>query len=103
MWRTVEKYKMVSAALALSMAFVLGGWAWAYFTLRDIKDPLVIHWNKLEGITGTGNPNRFKRSSSAGIIRNGRLQEAHSRISLVIVLGVSLIRSRMSPEATVGV
>jgi hypothetical protein len=50
----VGRHTLEVAALVLSFLFVLGGMGWAYAALRDIEQPLIVHFTAAEGITEVG-------------------------------------------------
>ncbi len=51
------RFKAVSSVFLLSFLFVIGGWLWAFFALRNISQPLIIHFNNFLGITQIGGLN----------------------------------------------
>ena len=50
----VSRSRFVSACIGASAALVLGGWFWAFFALKNIDQPLIIHFTNQLGITGIG-------------------------------------------------
>lgn len=55
MIKKIVRYRAVSALSLAAVAFVLGGFLWAYFTLRSVsQSPLILHFDDLEGITSVG-------------------------------------------------
>ncbi len=48
------KHKIPNLVLVVSLTLVLGGWAWSYFDLKTISDPLVIHYSQGVGIDQVG-------------------------------------------------
>jgi hypothetical protein len=54
MFRKFTDHKLVSALCAASLAFVLGGLFWAYFALRGVQSPLILHFSNLAGVTQVG-------------------------------------------------
>ncbi len=52
--RQLVRFRVVSAAFALSFLFVAGGWLWAYIAMRKINQPLILHFNNYVGITQIG-------------------------------------------------
>ena len=59
---------MVSGIFAVSLLFVLGGWLWAYLTLRKIAEPLILHFNSISGITQIGNLRDIANIAVLGLI-----------------------------------
>lgn len=48
------KNRIVSGIFLASFIFVLGGTLWAYFALRGVSGPLILHFNNLAGINQIG-------------------------------------------------
>ena len=48
------KFKVPNIACILSFVFVLGGWIWAYFVLRQPSQPLILHFSDQVGIDQIG-------------------------------------------------
>ncbi len=59
MFKKFFSYRTILIIFLLSAVFVLGGSLWAYFSLRNVGQPLVLHFNDLAGITQIGNPIAF--------------------------------------------
>ena len=53
-WPRLVKNRIVSIPFLISALFVGGGWIWAYFALRKIPQPLVIHFNNYVGVNQIG-------------------------------------------------
>lgn len=57
MWKKISRAKAVSVALVAALGFALGGWLWAYSSLRGAAaagTPLILHFNDISGITAVG-------------------------------------------------
>ncbi len=54
MLNRILRFKLVAGLGLAAILFVAGGWIWAYFTLRRIAQPLILHWNALIGINLVG-------------------------------------------------
>lgn len=50
----ILKFKVASTVFFSSFALVLGGTLWAYFALRSVSGPVIIHFNNLTGINLIG-------------------------------------------------
>lgn len=48
------RYKEIILEFTLSALFVSGGAVWAYFALRGIKEPLILHFSSYTGINQIG-------------------------------------------------
>lgn len=59
MFKKFVRHKTISVIFILSAVFILGGSLWAYFSLRNVGQPLVLHFNDLAGITQIGSPAAF--------------------------------------------
>lgn len=55
MIKKMMQSRVVSAVFLGALAFVVGGWVWAYVALRGITNtPLILHFDDLSGITAVG-------------------------------------------------
>lgn len=55
MLKKIAAYRVVTAMYGASLAFVLGGFLWAFFALRGIgTGPFIIHFDDMLGITQVG-------------------------------------------------
>lgn len=55
MIKKIARYRFVSLMSLASFALVLGGFFWAFGALRNVGDqPLILHFNDLNGITSVG-------------------------------------------------
>ena len=55
MIKKIVRYRVVAALSFASIAFVVGGFLWAYFALRSSgAGPYILHFNDMEGITSVG-------------------------------------------------
>jgi hypothetical protein len=63
MMQRIRKFRFISSIFLTSLIFIFGGMVWAYFALRGVKTPLVLHFNNLAGINQIG--------SSADLLRFG--------------------------------
>jgi hypothetical protein len=48
------KYKTISIVSLISILTALGALLWAYFSLRGVGGPLILHFDDIEGITSVG-------------------------------------------------
>ena len=53
-WHRILKHRLVSAAFGASFLLTVGGWFWAVLALRDLREPLILHWSNQAGIDLTG-------------------------------------------------
>lgn len=60
--------RLISSIFLLSFLLVLGGMLWAYFALRGISQPLILHFNDLAGITRIGDAASFLGVGIIGIL-----------------------------------
>ncbi len=51
----ILKHKIVGLVFALGFILVIGGWIKAYIVLRNISQPLIVHFNNAVGINQIGN------------------------------------------------
>ncbi len=51
----ILKHKIVSLVFLFSFLLVIGGWLKAYIALREISQPLIVHFNNAVGINQIGN------------------------------------------------
>lgn len=55
MIKKIAQYRFVSVTSLAALAFVVGGFFWAYGALRNVgREPLILHFNDLGGITAVG-------------------------------------------------
>jgi len=54
MYRLLLPHRVPVALLAASGIFPIVGMVWAYFALRGINQPLVVHFTERTGITEVG-------------------------------------------------
>ncbi|MEK7546685.1 MAG: hypothetical protein AAB536_00680 [Patescibacteria group bacterium] len=64
----ILRHKTVSIAFLLSFLFIIGGWLWAYFSLRKIQQPLIVHFNNSAGINQIGGLGDLAAVSAFGIV-----------------------------------
>lgn len=50
----VFRFRVPNLALILSLILVLGGWLWAFFALRKVSQPLILHFSEQVGINQVG-------------------------------------------------
>ncbi|MBI4094297.1 MAG: hypothetical protein HY436_00640 [Candidatus Liptonbacteria bacterium] len=50
---------------------LLGAWGWAYAVLKDIEQPLIIHFSELQGINQIGGVGQVGIAASLGIVAIG--------------------------------
>ncbi len=53
--QTLYKNKFITGSFALAFILTGSGMFWAYFVLRHIPQPLILHYNGLTGINQIGN------------------------------------------------
>ncbi len=68
MFQKVAKFKVIGFIFLASLLFVLGGTIWAYFALRGIVPPLIIHFNDLVGINQIGSVIDLLMVGGTGVI-----------------------------------
>lgn len=51
----LSNYRFIISSFAAALVLVAGGTVWAYYALRDITQPLILHYNGQYGISQTGN------------------------------------------------
>jgi hypothetical protein len=54
MLQQFRRARWTSVAFLVSLAFLVAGFLWAYFALRGIPQPLILHFNEAQGITWRG-------------------------------------------------
>ena len=59
------RFKITSAAFFTSLALVLSGWLWAYFSLRNLPSPYILRFVSNLGVTQLGD---LKDLSAAGAV-----------------------------------
>lgn len=59
---------MVSLACAAGLVFVAGGLLWAYFALRRVGSPIVLHFNNFFGINQIGDISELFYMGITGIV-----------------------------------
>ncbi len=64
----ILKFRVVSSIFLASFALVLGGTLWAYFSLRNVSGPVVIHFNNLTGINLIGSYLDLVMAGTVGLI-----------------------------------
>lgn len=50
----ILQHRFVLLFFAAALLFVLGGFAWAFFILKTVAEPYILHFNDIDGITGVG-------------------------------------------------
>ncbi len=50
----VQKYRKLSLVFLVAACLVAAGWAWGYGALRNISEPLILHFNNAIGINQVG-------------------------------------------------
>lgn len=50
----ILRRRAVSAVFAISFVLVVSGFIWAYFSLRSLKTPFILHFSSLTGIDRIG-------------------------------------------------
>lgn len=54
MFKDLFKFKVNTLSFVTSLVLVIGGWFWAFWALREIKLPLIIHFSNINGINQVG-------------------------------------------------
>ncbi len=54
MLQRISKFRIPLAIFVTSLAFIIGGCAWAYVATKDIKGPIIVHFNNVTGIDHIG-------------------------------------------------
>ena len=67
-FKKIVKFKTISAVFLLSFLFIVGGWLWAFFALRKISQPLIIHFNDVLHINQVGSLNDLTIVALFGLI-----------------------------------
>lgn len=57
----------VALLFAVNGVLVVGGTAWAYFTLRNATTPLILHFSNAAGIDRIGTPEDLLRMGGLGL------------------------------------
>ena len=68
MLKRILKFRLVGSVFLSSFLFVSAGMIWAYFALRRIVPPLIIHFNNLTGINQTGDLTDLLKVGVTGIV-----------------------------------
>ena len=68
MFKRIVKFKVASFIFLASFILILGGTLWAYFALRGIAQPLILHFNDLVGINQTGGVADLLQIGATGIV-----------------------------------
>ena len=68
MLKKLLKFKIPNLAGLLSLIFVLGGWVWAFLALRNISQPLILHFSGQTGIDQTGFEGDLARVGIFGLV-----------------------------------
>jgi hypothetical protein len=55
-------------AFVLAAAFAAGGWLWAWFVLRDIQSPLILHFSDYTGINQIGGLSEVHGLGATGLV-----------------------------------
>ncbi len=69
-WRFV-KTNAIAVSFGASAFLILGGFLWAFFALRKISQPLIIHFSAYAGINQTGNLSDLLRFALLGLTAAG--------------------------------
>lgn len=65
MLKTLARFKITSAAFFTSLALVLSGWLWAYFSLKNLPSPYILRFVSNLGVTQLGD---IKDISAVGVV-----------------------------------
>ncbi len=65
MFQKISRFKITSAAFLASLALVLSGWLWAYFSLSSLPPPYILRFVGNVGVTQLGD---FWDLSAAGAV-----------------------------------
>ena len=52
--KKILEHKIVSSVFLLGFLLIVGGWVKAYFALKSISQPLIVHFNNAVGINQIG-------------------------------------------------
>lgn len=66
--KKLAKAKIIVFFFSSGLAFVLGGFFWAYFSLLEIKEPLIIHSNDIVRINQVGDVQDLVKIVVVGLI-----------------------------------
>lgn len=67
-FRRFFRHKWNNLSLALGFILVFGGWLWAYLKLRVIEMPVVLLYNKVEGVKRAGEVGEFLKVLIFGLL-----------------------------------
>lgn len=62
------KHRIVSLTFLLGFLLIIGGWLRAYFALRNVSQPLIVHFNNALGINQIGNLKDLAAAAVFGIV-----------------------------------
>jgi len=68
--KKILRHKLLSSIFFAGILLVLGGWLWAFFALRGIQEPLILHWNSFAGITDIGGLGEITKLGMLGLMMN---------------------------------
>ncbi|MDO8664203.1 MAG: hypothetical protein Q7K44_01480 [Candidatus Liptonbacteria bacterium] len=54
-FKKILEHKIVSLVFLLGFLLIIGGWLKVYVALREVSQPLIVHFNNAVGINQTGN------------------------------------------------
>ena len=62
------RFKITSAAFLASLALVLSGWLWAYFSLRNLPSPYILRFVSDLGVTQLGDLQDLSAAGAVALI-----------------------------------
>ncbi len=62
------KHKIVSLTFLLGFILIIGGWIRTYFMLRNVSQPLIVHFNNALGINQIGGLKDLAAAAVFGIV-----------------------------------
>ncbi len=63
-----KELKILSSFFGIGLVFVLAATIWSYFALKDARQPLILHFNNLVGITQIGGVNSLVGAGITSIV-----------------------------------
>ena len=70
-FQRIIKFRKISGVFAASLALVASGTVWAYFALRGITQPLILHYTAGGGINQVGKLSDLARLGGMAVIMLG--------------------------------
>lgn len=66
MKRIPNKFNLI--VWLISLAFVIGGWLWAYLAFKHSSGPLITHYTPLSGISSLGGRSELSEVGTFGLL-----------------------------------